>query len=137
MSESLGSIRNRLILVPSTHLIPIFQTRRIEYDNKINQEMVHFNLIRFPPRPRRRPRSPLCSGEMPGISSLHHPSFPIRARGREVCGGRTGLPRSSFPRRPRERRQGQERRGYAFPRGKLTDIPQPHNWSVCAAQVSV
>lgn len=62
-----------------------FLTFQIEYDKNV----FNFNLIYFPLCPQCLDCS-FCSGNMPGISSVHYPSFPIRVRP-EVCAGRAGL----------------------------------------------
>lgn len=85
------SITQRLLFLGPDNLIWFwFLTLWIEYDKNV----FNFNLIYFPLCPRCLDCS-FCSGNMPGISSMCYPSFPIRRRP-EVCTGRAGFWRSSM-----------------------------------------
>lgn len=96
VSELLRSVQTRLKLSPScsffislVNLIWFwFLTEWIENDKNVN-----FNLIYFPSWPWQHLYQVFCSGNMPGISSVCYPSFPIRQRPK-VCAERAELPLS-------------------------------------------
>lgn len=57
---------------------------------ELNMTKIFFNSMYFPPWPQWCVDRPLCPGNMPGISSLYYPCFPIRGR-LEVCAARAVL----------------------------------------------